>query len=92
MIHIYLDSVNKAISPTECRRVSRAKCGEFESVGDESNINRVAKLLLEHGYDPGDEVHILRGNTLCFNPDTLVRWAEGRQGRKTQPQQLKKTG
>lgn len=92
MIHIYLDSVVHWDNKSEYRKMNRAKCGEFESVGDNNNINILARTLLDNGYDPEDEVYVLRGNTLCFIPDTLLRWAEGRQGNGTQPEHLKKTG
>jgi glyoxylase-like metal-dependent hydrolase (beta-lactamase superfamily II) len=92
MIHIHLDSVVLQENSSEYRKVPRAKCGEFESSGDGWNINKVAKMILDSGHDPEDEVYVLRGNTLCFTPDTLLRWAEGRQGTGDQPEQLKKAG
>ena len=82
MIHINLEGVKVPVNDKESATYTRASCGEFESIGDHGCIRAVADMLMEDGRDPEEEVYVLRGNTLCFHPDTLLRWSQGKQGTK----------
>ena len=88
-IRIDLDSVKKFRNGQEWRWVNRAASGDFVSVGDGRNIVKVSKMLVDAGADPAKEVRVFRGDMLCMSGASLGVWADGKFGRRAQPEQLK---
>jgi hypothetical protein len=83
-----LDSVPKRRNSNEWRNVNRARCGEFESVGDWDNIARLCRMMLEAGHT--GVIDIYRNETPVFLGVTIERWASGKALRGEQPEHLRK--
>lgn len=90
MFKIELDSVRKqGKSASEWRMVNRARCGNYESIGDGLNIKAVCLKMYEDGADPATQVGVYRDGTLCFTYATLESWA-GMGPKQPQPAHLKR--
>lgn len=48
---------------------------DLESRRRGSPICALARKLIEAGHDPAAELHVYRGETLCFKPVPLAKWA-----------------
>jgi hypothetical protein len=83
-----LDSVRKNRNPHAWRNINRARCGEFESVGDGDNIKAVCRMMLEAGHT--GVIDIYRNGTPVFLGVTIERWASGKALRGEQPEHLRK--
>lgn len=85
---IYLDSVPKRRGKAEWRPVSRARCGEFEVIGDGQIIMAICREMQAAGVS-GD-VEVWRGATRCFFAVDLGVWAGGKALTGEQPEHLRK--
>ena len=83
-----LDSVRKNRNAHAWRNINRARCGEFESVGDGDNIKAVCRMMLEAGHT--GVIDIYRNGTPVFLGVTIERWASGKALRGEQPEHLRK--
>lgn len=83
-----LDTTIKQRNSQEWRTINRARCGEFESVGDGDNIKKVCQLMLDAGHT--GIIDIYRNETPVFLGVTIERWASGKALRGEQPEHLKK--
>lgn len=87
---IQLDSVRKHRNPQEWRPVNRASCEGLEHSGDGDNIAGIAKMLLACDYPPNQAACVIRGSTVCFEAQSLEKWASGGVARGEQPEHLRK--
>jgi hypothetical protein len=84
-----LDSVPKWRNSSEWRNINRARCGEFESVGDADNIVKICRMMLRAGHT--GVIDIYRNETPVFLGVTIERWASGSALRGEQPEHLRKS-
>ena len=90
-LNIKLDSVKTYRNKHEWRNIPRARCGDFERIGDGWIIKLLCKDMMDAGI-PGDEmVHVFRGEKPCIMPRSLNSWVNPPK-KKPQPEWLKKQG
>lgn len=87
---ITLDSIRKYRSASEHRTVNRASCEGLEHSGDGDNIAGIAKMLIACDYPPNQAACVVRGSMVCFEAQTLEKWASGGVTRGEQPEHLRK--
>ena len=86
---IELDTVVVWRNKYEFRKVNRARFKDLESVGDGSNIRKVAAMMVEAGYTGPCEVY--RGEMKVFLSANVEDWATGKVMKTgEQPEWLKK--